>query len=251
MSLRRLSVLLALVFVLPACRTQNVTKIVIRSVWVGMDFESSKGDRLEIVCQGKKCASRGKPVPLEDITALLQVLAAPPLPQAELPNLGLTQQWLNENAKSLRGERGCDFAQEHKTLLTSRFTNLQEVQQLLPVLLNPGITDDYPFVRIEILKNGETMWLLGSSSQSHLFMLPWDITAQKKSSMLPWGSTTSTKTFVSYNAEIGRSIGKLLPEGFVNRDRLAGADLNIELGRLVATRFLGFCEAFACMPCRK
>jgi len=161
------------------------------------------------------------------------------MPQAELPNLGITPQWLNENAGSvLRGEMGCDFTKEQNALLLPRFTNLQEVQPLLPHLLEPGITDDYPSIVIEILKNGETVWQFGSSSQSHLFMLPWAVATPKES-------------FTSYNAEIGRRLARLLPEQFVNRDRLSGANLSRELGGLVATRFLDLCEAIACKPCPK
>jgi hypothetical protein len=237
MTARHLSLLLALVFVLSACRTQNVTTIVIRSVWVG--FAETQGDRLEIACLGEKCSARGQPVPMQDVTSLLQVLPEPPVPQAELPNLGITQQWLNEGAaRALRGESGCAFTQEHKALLTSKYTNLQAVKAFLPGLLQPGTTDDDPSVTIEILKNGETVWQLESSSQSELFMLPWVINAPRKS-------------FTTYNADVSRAVARLLPEKFVNRDRMAGAGLEHELGSLVARRFVDFCEALACHPCRK
>src|SRR5262249_30617550 len=116
MSVRRLLIVLAFVFGLSACRTESATKIVIRSVWTGL--ASTKGDRLEILCQREKCSARGQPVPMQDVAALLQVLAAPPMPQAELPNLGITLQWLNENAGgALRGEIGCEFTKEQKALL--------------------------------------------------------------------------------------------------------------------------------------
>jgi hypothetical protein len=62
--------------------------------------------------------------------------------------------------------------QEHKALLASKFTNLQVVQQLLPSLLGQIVEDNSRGMKIEILKNGNTLWQLGSSSQSHLFMLP-------------------------------------------------------------------------------
>jgi hypothetical protein len=112
------------------------------------------------------------------------------------------------------------------------------VNAFLPGLLQPGTTDDDPSVTIEILKNGETVWQLESSSQSKLFMLPWVIKAPRKS-------------FTTYNADVSRAVAKLLPETFVNRDRMAGTGLEHELGSLVARRFLDFCEALGCHPCRE
>jgi len=176
---------------------------------------------------------------MQDVTALLQVLAAPPILQAELSNIGITQQWLNDNAKgALRGASGCEFTQEHKALLLSNFTSLQEVNHLLPDLLGLDHTDDYPFVTVEILRNGETVWQFESSSQSQLFMLPWVVTTPKPS-------------FTSYNAGISRAVAGLLPEQFVNRERIAGKGLEHELGFRIATRLLDFCEATVCKPCLK
>jgi hypothetical protein len=237
MTARHLSLLLAPVFVLSACRTQDATRIGIQSVWVGL--AEMQQDTLEIVCLGEKCSARGQSVPVQDVTSLLQVVAAPPMPQAELPNLGITQQWLNERAASaLLGEGGCAFTQEHKALLASKFTNVQAVKAFLPGLLQPGTSDDDPWVSIEILKNGETVWQLESSSQSKLFMLPWVIKA-------PRGS------FTTYNADVSRALARLLPEKFVNRDRITGAGLEHELGYRVARHFLDSCEAVACHPCSK
>jgi hypothetical protein len=237
MTARHLSLLLAFVFVLSACRTQRVTKIVIESGWVGL--EKMQQDRLEIVCLEEKCSAQGRPVPMQDVTSLLQVLAAPPMPHAELLNLGITEPWLNESAgRALRGETGCAFTPEHKALLTSKFTDLQAVKTFLPDLLQPGTNDDSPWMDIVILKNGETVWQLASRSQSELFMLPWAINGPKKS-------------FTTYNADVSRALARLLPKKFVNRDRMAGAALEHELGSRVARRFLGICEAAACHPCPK
>jgi hypothetical protein len=117
---------------------------------------------------------------MRNVTALLNVLAAPPL-QPELSNLDITQEWLNENVASGLEASECRFTQEQKALFVSTFTNLQEVKAVLSRVLEPGGTDASPSVEIEILRNGETVWQLVSSSQSHAFMLPWVVIASEKS----------------------------------------------------------------------
>ncbi len=119
-----------------------------------------------------------------------------------------------------------------KALLLTKLTDMQEIQWLLPNLLQPGITDDNPFMTIEVLRDGETVWQLESTSQSQLFMIPWVIASPKKS-------------FITYNADVGRTLARLLPESFINRDRIAGTHLNQALESEVTSRFLSS-EAWVC-----
>jgi hypothetical protein len=231
---RGLPLVITLILVTPGCHIQNVTRIVIKSMhigWAGLDG----ADRLEITCEGQTCVARGQRIPMRHVTALLNVLAAPPL-QPELTNLDITQEWLNENVASGLEASVCRFTPQ-RALFVSTFTNLQEVKALLPRVLEPGATDDSPSVEIEILRNGETVWQLVSSSQSHAFMLPWVVIASEKSFFtLPWSHTQPDKSFITYNADISRALIRLLPEKFVNYDRIAGAHLNRELGFMMGTR---------------
>jgi hypothetical protein len=154
---------------------------------------------------------------------LITAIDEPEIKNFELSNIGITQEWLDANAIPGGEEYATHYissgAQNQQELFYSSFKNLQFVEKLLPSLLRGGWTDDYPQLRVELLeKDGSKIEV--SSDEQPLFMLPFEI-------------RRNGAEFKTFNANISRAIGNLLPKKFVNKGRLTGTGLRSRLAEEV------------------
>jgi hypothetical protein len=143
---------------------------------------------------------------MRNVTALLNVLAAPPL-QPELSNLDITQEWLNENVASGLEANECRFTQEQKALFVSTFTNLQEVKAVLPMFLN---REARMIPRLWRLKSCEMARPCGSSCRLRSRTRFHASVGRHRKREILFQSflgpiTQPDKSFITYNADISRA----------------------------------------------
>jgi hypothetical protein len=134
-------------------------------------------------------------------------------------NLGLTRDWLKTNydrlLRAYSAEEGPVFpntSQRQRAWLTNA---LADINLLAEALRGPfgGIwTDDYPTLELRFERSDgqgvEQILLLKTTAQPS-FMLPWEV-------------NDGTNQCTSGNADISRAVVEILPNGFLNRDRLSG-----------------------------
>jgi hypothetical protein len=152
------------------------------------------------------------------VLALVRALSAPEVPTPVLSNLGITRAWLEQRA----GEEGKRIGvlgepndERQQRFFHNSLTDLTLVKRLLPQVVGASWTDDGVWVHIIVeFTNGHT-WTAETTSLT-AFTLPWTCNAAGK----------ITRTF---NADISRAVARLLPEGAVNRDRLAGKGLEDQI----------------------
>ncbi|HEY0782762.1 MAG TPA: hypothetical protein VGE98_09925 [Thermoanaerobaculia bacterium] len=208
-------------------------------------------DRVDIVSDwdglgrpqhGERTVDGRSPADAARLAALLRALEAPPLPEADLQNLGITKAWLVDNVSSALEQRfdhgniasalkEADGRWSHARLTTEErerfataFTDLDLVGPHLKDGIGIGIvyTDDYPTLAATLtLRGGETI-RVSSKRQQGLFMLPWEV-------------ERAGVAFFTYNADINRALVALMPKGFANRDRIAGRWLRSEIATWVVS----------------
>ncbi len=145
------------------------------------------------------------------IDTLLLAFSAPALPTPQARNLGITREWLHQNAETAPR----NGAPNQQVLFEENFSDPEIIEQLLPSCFNFLKFGDYPTVQITVaLANGQR-WVAASHSY-YPFMLPWtvNLTGQDRK---------------TYNADISRAIAALTPTGSFNRDRLDGEELGTRL----------------------
>lgn len=213
---QKLAFAVSLLLLLPLwtlAQAAEPTQIRIVSAWGGMG--PSKRFDLLITRKGNDYYANGKKVDGGLVTNLVAALEAPVIPEVDLTNLGLTQEWLDANAE--KGVRDyADFyytvaAPNLQALYLNTFKDAAFMKRFVPSLYRGWWTDDYPVVEVEVTKaNGSK--LVAHTEGQQLFMLPWEVTND--------GQKTKT-----YNADIARAIVPFLTKKTVNRDRLAGEGL--------------------------
>lgn len=218
---------LALLFVIPfAClnasaRAGEVSQVKILSAWGGLG--KPERDELGITRKLGGYYARGKKIKEEFIKNLLSAVEAPAIGEFDLPNLGLTREWLNANAepavKEYAGSYYSAAAPNQRALYLSSFQNPDFIRKLLPSFYGGWWTDDYPRVEVEITY-GDGSKIVVKSDEQQYYMLPWEVTKG--------GQTVRT-----YNADIARATAALLPKKFTNRDRMAGDGFRRELAEHV------------------
>ena len=215
-------VLLCLPFlsILPIHAQTHVRQITIRSRWGGLSPGPPPDSTILITANQNSYTSNGQPVAPTLIDALIAALRAPLLPKPDLASLGITQQWLNTNARSQEPHPNDDPGDPtpgQLALFQKSFSNISLVARLLPQLFQIPHTDDYPSARVEVTMDDNTKLVAYSDSQ-FAYMLPWCVGLNKKP---------------SYNPAISRAFAALLPEKTVNKDRLADAAFASQLSEAV------------------
>ncbi len=172
--------------------------------------------RCTIIRQGGDFVrSDGAKISPDRIQALLDSLDSPPLPKAQMPNLGISGDWLATQAESTVGAYIKPWpvkpARNQIDLLTNAFKDSHRIEKLLPSLYSGFHTDDYPNIELTIQGDGKKR-VIASHSQ-YPFMIPWEIRSE--------GGTSET-----FNAEISRCLLPLLPRKTLNRGRISGEWLN-------------------------
>lgn len=163
------------------------------------------------------------------IAALVKALSAPPNPELNLDDLGVTPEWLKANASTvahrLAEGRIVNGGPVHEAMLESAFADPATMGKVVPGLFNndhyrcADCSHPFPSVKVSIRFEDFTSLEARSSSQFP-FMLPWQL------------SRSGTGT-VGYNADISRSLAALMPEKATNRERLSGENFAKALGGAV------------------
>jgi hypothetical protein len=162
----------------------------------------------------RKAALSRDTIAERDVLDIVRALTAPPLTAPSLSNPGIDQLWLEEQAPSFAqqfGNLGESNDERQQAFLMKSFTDLALIGKTVPRVVRSSWTDDPVWVHVAVrFANGKT--IRAETRNQPPFMLPWTCETN--------GKKTST-----FNADISRSIAKVLPTGTVNKERLQGADL--------------------------
>ena len=157
-------------------------------------------------------------VAAQDVLDLVRALTAPPINTPSLSNLGINQSWLEEQAGEAAkhfGSLGEPNDQRQQAFLRESFTDLALIRKAIPRAVRSSWTDDPVWVHVIVrFVNGKT--IEAETRNQPAFMLPW--TCERDGNKIQ-----------TFNADISRSVAKLLPDGAVNKGRLQGAGLMREI----------------------
>jgi hypothetical protein len=196
---------------------QSVKQITIASRWGGLGFV--KPTELLIQRHGDTYRSGRKRIDTRLVEALSTALREPEITKPDLANLGITQEWLEQQSSKDYPGSFVSSAPNQMALYKSSFTSLPTIQQVLPELFSFSRTDDYPGVEVAVTFDDGTS-LSASSYSQYLFMLPWKVTG-------------SNGAVSSCNADISRAVAALMPNKAANRYRIAGEGLAQDLAEAV------------------
>jgi len=158
----------------------------------------------------------GHSVPASVISNLLALLREPPRAEIQPEDLGLTPDWLTANRQRLLTAFGGEDKEaifplaspRQRAWLTNALFDLKLLGELVRGSAFDVWSDDYPEITIRLnSQHGEVARLY--SHRQVTFMLPWQVTG-------------GTNSYTTYNAGLSRAVASLLPEGFLNRERIQG-----------------------------
>ncbi len=196
---------------------QGVKQITIKSSWGGLGFV--KPTELSILRHGDTYRSGRNRIDARLVEALSTALHEPEITKPDLANLGITQEWLEQQSSKEYPGSFVYSAPNQRVLYKSSFTSLPVIEQVVPELFNFSRSDDYPGIEVVVtFDDGNT--LSASSDSQYLFMLPWKVKG-------------SSGTVSTYNADISRAVAALMPRKAANRYRIAGEGLASDLGEAV------------------
>jgi hypothetical protein len=179
--------------------------------------------QLEFVIQarGRKSYLGDEVIDPKRIDALLAALRAPALPTPQASNLGITREWLQQNAEAAPR----NGAPNQRALFKEAFSDPEIIEQLLPFQFKFVKFDDYPAMQVTIEFANGHHWVATCDSY-YPFMLPWIV-------------SVSGQNRTTYNADISRAVAALMPTGSFNLDRLNGEELKTQLVEAVTTHIKG------------
>jgi hypothetical protein len=147
-------------------------------------------------------------------------------------NLGLDATWAKSNHQRLieayagNGEKGVfpNASERQRAWLSKAAADVELLGEAVRGGFGGGWTDDYPSLEVRFESDagptpGQVTRLSTRAQQT--FMLPWRVEGGKRDCS-------------SANADISRALARILPPGFLNRDRLSG-----DLFQLVVGQFPG------------
>jgi hypothetical protein len=197
------------------CQQPALREITIESGWGGLGDSQSLNLAIEsrdgVNYLGKDA------VDPKLVDALISSLSSPPLPAPTLGNLGVTAEWLEQNAADFPR----DGAPNQKALFRQNFADPKTIEQLLPFAFEFAKFDDYPHLTVTVVFANGQRWT-SSSDSYYPYMLPWKVNVN--------GNEQTT-----YNADISRALAALMPISSLNRDRLNDEELKQWLARAVMT----------------
>jgi hypothetical protein len=203
---------------LAANTPEAVREVTIKSNWGGLG--TAQETEVTIHQKNGKYYIGRKLVNSDMVEALVSALNEPAIADPDFANLGLTPEWLKDNATSAAVKSAANFvdaAQNQKDLFIKSFNDPEVLHKVVPGLFHFVRTDDYPSAKVVVtFDDGSSL-----SAESHAwyeFMLPWKLSRN--------GET-------SYNADISRAVAALMPKKATNRERLAGQGLDAALAESV------------------
>jgi hypothetical protein len=193
-------------------------EVTIKSNWGGLGTPQETEITLHKK-DGKYYIGR-KLVDSDKVEALVSAINGPAIAAPDFANLGLTPQWLKDNATSAAVKSAGNFVdatQNQKDLFIKSFNDPEVLHKVVPGMFHFVRTDDYPSAKVLVtFDDGSSV-----SAESHAwyeFMLPWKLSRG--------GETT-------YNADISRAVAALMPKKATNRERLAGQRFDAALAESV------------------
>jgi hypothetical protein len=206
MSSLKLSFAVSLLFLLPlwtAAQTGEVTQIRITSSWGGLGTPAH--DQLVITRKANDYYAHGKKLNAALVSNLLSALDAPAIPEIDLANLGITQEWLDANAEAGVKEYADFFystaAPNLQALYLSTFTDMTFMKAMVPSTFQGWWTDDYPNVEVELTRAGFNK-LVATSRAQQLFMLPWEVSNGEQKRKTGQGSRSGAKGRQSFSGRM-------------------------------------------------
>jgi hypothetical protein len=197
------------------CQQPSLREITIESSWGGLG--NSRNVKVVIESRNGVYYLGQDAVNPRLVGALLSALSSPSLPTPTLSNLGVTAEWLEQNADDFPR----DGAPNQKALFQHQFSDPKSVEQLLPFAFKFTKFDDYPQLTAKVVFANGRRWICSSDSY-YPFMLPWKVNLS--------GNEQPT-----YNADISRAVAALMPIGSLNRNRLNDEELKTRLTDVVMT----------------
>jgi len=196
-------------FGLAPAQGQQVQSITIHSAWSGLG-QTGEAD-LNIRRVRNRYSDGNRAISEEQVQAFVQSLKQPPLAKADAANLGINAEWLNAHVEKA-WERSFIFmgrpleSVEAKRVFSAAFVDENTLPERLEDVYRGFHTDDYPHMELNVKFTDGTSISIKSNSQN-----PY---------MLPWAVTNRATTDTTFNADISRTLLVLLPDPFLNRERL-------------------------------
>ena len=193
--------------------SNGLRQVRIISRWAGLGAPAAS--ELTIAKQGSKFRLGHRIVDPDLLHTLISALKEADIPEVNLANLGITQEWLvkNHEGPTSRYQGGPEVgAQNQQALYRERSEDPTFISPLLSRIYRSGFhTDDYPSVNVRLTFEDGSAVTVSSNSQQP-FMLPWTV-------------ELGGATHVTYNANISRAIAAILPKKTVNRPLISGEGL--------------------------
>lgn len=200
-----------------AAEERTIETITIKSMWGGhLEYADTKlryergGDRLYL---------DRHPVDPRKVRSLIEALQSRPVEREDAFKSRISQMWLDRHARFAAEEQPFWRDPHEKAKFEALFRDRDFMAQVFAELLNIVVMDDISRVELSIRFSDGDVWSAGSDS-NHLFMLPWTV-------------HRGDKAVETFDLNIAKAIGLLLPHKANNRWRLLGEDAPDELGRQI------------------
>jgi hypothetical protein len=200
--------------------------IVIHTTGAGM-FGPTKTTWVRVETKNGKYVADNVEISEKQVIAFLAAVDAHgegPLSTVSFSDLGITQDWLDQNAEPAFDEyfkdRTSFILPAQRDLFISRFRNTSAIGKAVDAYFQSWWTDDFPEAHVEIYNRATNRAIVVESSNLHAFMIPWTI-------------SENGRFRISFNANIGRTLGALLPENAALKERISGAYFRRALSRSV------------------
>ncbi len=196
---------------LPHCQAQRpvIREITIDSTWAGL--ESSAESSLSYSRSGGQLLLEGRELDPRREAVLVTALQTRPVDEADTFRSRFPQMWLDRNAEWAARRLGLAVKPDCKSVFQAKFRNRDLVDRLFLSHLRGIFLDNDRSVVVTIRFEDGTTWVARSYSSSYY--------------MLPWRVDRGEGEIETFDVNISKAIGELIPAGTVNRWVLLGEDV--------------------------
>ena len=162
-------------------------------------------------------ASSGATIDPRPVAELIAAVLSQQIDQLDLRRI-ITHNWIEANEPAAESDLLTPPTASQAALFARSFRNLDLMRKTFASYYpNVSWTDDYPLVQVVIkLEDGRSVLVFSNVQKEY---------------MLPWRVSFGESQLVTYNEDISRAVGALLPLSAANEGRLSGARLATQLGR--------------------
>jgi len=196
---------------------RTVDRMTIKSMWGGI-LEYSETD-LAYVRRDDKIFLDLRPIDLRKVRALIDAIRTSPVAREDAFRARISQMWLDRYAHFEERQQRLWLDAQARTTFEALFRDRDFMSQMFASLFDTVTLDDNPRVELVIRFADGEEWTARSFS-NHLFMLPWTV-------------HRGDEEVETFDLNIAKAIGLLLPEEATNRWRLLGEDAPEKLGRQI------------------